>query len=333
MPRTINCIECGIVLNVPDQAMGKRLKCPKCGTRFALTAGAEGSPNSTCLLATAKNPSPRSESDARNSSAECLPTAPGDLRDTFDLPMLDDARPGSGSGSGLVAAGVPASSSQKNADALALFDDGPKAKRRPTGAEARSKARRCTTCGGVVPAGMSICGKCGLDLESGSRVSLDDDLGPPPPPPAPAMPIPIGVIGGVSFLASLIFAIATLSLWLRGTDGYQYFVPVCLFGIFAAVQFLRRKSSKLLLMALTFGLAIDIVALIAMPIYHANAEAGPVVRSTPLIDPDQADIVIPSVVERLDTQSLSLGIGLIVVYAAVSVYLISPPVKRYFRQV
>jgi hypothetical protein len=52
-----------------------------------------------------------------------------------------------------------------------------------------------------------------------------------------------------------------------------------------------------------------------------------------LVDPDQADIVIPSVVDRLDTQSLSLGIGLIVVYAAVSVYLISPPVKRYFRQV
>jgi hypothetical protein len=326
MPRAINCIECGIVLNVPDRAAGKRLKCPKCGTRFALTAGAEGSPDSTCLLSSTKNSSQPAEPDPRLSNVDGLPTAPGDLRGNFDLPLMNDGPAASGKGT------RTASASKHNADALALFDDSHKPKRRVTGAEARSQARRCPTCGGVVPAGMSICNKCGLDLESGTRVSLDDDLGPPPAPPEPGMPIPVGVIGGVCFLGSLIFAILTLSLWLRGTDGFQYFVPVCLFGIFASVQFLRRKSLKLLLMALTFGLAIDVIALIAMPIYYANAEAGPIVRSSPVLDPDQADIVIPSVVERLDTQSLGIGIALIVVYAAVSVYLISPPVKRYFRQ-
>jgi hypothetical protein len=218
---------------------------------------------------------------------------------------------------------------------LALFDDDAKpAKRRinANAAEARSKSRRCPTCGTVVPVGMSICSRCGLDLESGSRVSLDDDLGPPPPPPPPSMPIPVGVIGGVSFLASVIFSIATVSLWLRGADGFQYFVPVSLFGVFAAVQFLRRKSVKLLLVALTFGLAIDILALIAMPIINANVEVNAVKRDVYQDDLDQADIAIPSVVDRLDTQSLSLGIGLIGLYAGVAVYLLSPQVRRYFRQ-
>jgi hypothetical protein len=54
-------------------------------------------------------------------------------------------------------------------------------------------------------------------------------------------------------------------------------------------------------------------------------------RSEPVDDFDQADVVIPSVVDRLDTQSLTLGIGLIVVYAGVAVYLLSPQVRRYFR--
>jgi hypothetical protein len=83
-------------------------------------------------------------------------------------------------------------------------------------------------------------------------------------------------------------------------------------------------------MALTFGLAIDIVALIAMPIFYANSETGPVQR-TVIVDPDEVDITIPSVVDRLDTQSLSLGITLIILYSGVTVFLLSPPVRRHFR--
>ena len=84
-------------------------------------------------------------------------------------------------------------------------------------------------------------------------------------------------------------------------------------------------------MALTFGLMIDIVALIAMPIVRANTETRPVQRTTPTNDPDQADVIIPSVVDRLDTQKLSVGLSLILAYAGVSVYLLSPQVRRYFR--
>src|SRR4051795_2010122 len=42
MPRTIQCNHCGVVLNVPDGAEGRRLKCPKCGVKFAIGSGGVG---------------------------------------------------------------------------------------------------------------------------------------------------------------------------------------------------------------------------------------------------------------------------------------------------
>jgi Zn finger protein HypA/HybF involved in hydrogenase expression len=328
MPRTTQCTQCGVVLTVPDHAIGKRLKCPKCGSKFAVSPGAEGSPDSTFLPPGTAPPSSQEVISARSSSAEAMPTAAGDLRDTFDLPLMREEAGGSGMGVGT----STVTGKKQTADALALFNDQPKKeKRRLPPAEERSKPRRCPTCGGVVPAGMSICSKCGLDLESGSRVSLEDDFAPPPAPPEPTWPLPVAIIGGICFLASLIFTIATLSLWLRGGDGFQYFVPLCLFAVFASVQFLRRKSLKLLLIALTFGLAIDIVAMIAMPIFDANARTNAIQRTGPIDHPEQVDIAIPSVVDQLDTQKLSLGITLILVYTGVTIYLVSPPVRRYFR--
>ena len=101
--------------------------------------------------------------------------------------------------------------------------------------------------------------------------------------------------------------------------------------MFASVQFLRQKTVKLLLIALTFGLAIDVVALIAMPIYRANMDTAASVQTLAPLDANSADLVIPSVVEKLDTQSLTLGISLIVVYAGAAIYLLSPPVLRHFR--
>ena len=35
MRRTIQCPQCGVVLNLPEDAEGKRLKCPKCANKFA----------------------------------------------------------------------------------------------------------------------------------------------------------------------------------------------------------------------------------------------------------------------------------------------------------
>jgi len=361
MPQTIQCQVCGIVLNVPDQAIGKRLKCPKCGTKFSLSPSAEGSPASTFLLPSTRPPSseevsrrPASSAEAlpvmhngkrppssaealpvypkdrgvggrADSSADAMPVASGDLRDRFAVPLQDDLPPAS------EARPKPGGTTKPVADVEALFKEDPKPSRRRNAAEARASARRCPTCGGVVPVGMSLCSKCGLDLESGMRVALDDTLDPTPVPSGPTMPLPIGIIGGVCFLGSVIFTIATLSLWAKGYEGYQYFVPLCAFAVFASVQFVRRKTAKLLLIALTFGVMIDFVALVAMPIVHANTDARPIQRTGEDFDPDQADVIIPSVAERIDTQKLSLGIGLILAYAGVSVYLLSPQARRYFR--
>jgi hypothetical protein len=331
MPSTTQCNQCGIVLNVPDQALGRRLKCPRCGTRFG--AGPAGSAESSILLESAGASSSQLKIDSRPpSSAEALPVVSGDLRDVYGAPRLNEV----GAGAQAATKSAPAarkqgSASKPVADARSLFDDVPRqSTRRQSAAEARSKSRRCPTCGAVVPAGMSLCSTCGLDLETGSRVSLEDDLA-PPPPRRPALPLTVSIMGAICLLGSTILSIATASLWIRGFAGFQYFVPICLFGVFASVQFLRQKSVKPLLMALTFGVAIDIVALIAMPIYRANVDTAESARTVTPADPEKADLVIPSVAEKLDTQTLTLGISLIAVYAGAAVYLLSPAVKRHFR--
>jgi len=214
---------------------------------------------------------------------------------------------------------------------MALFQDNPRATRRVSAAEARSKARRCSSCGGVVPMGMSLCSTCGFDQETKTRAALDDDLAPPPQPRGPLPPLPVYIIGGIALLGSLVFTVASFALWRRGHNGYQYFLPICGFAVYAAVQFLRLRSIRPLLIALSFGLAIDVVSLIAMPIYHANSETKVVERSVPSEVPDLAQVSISSVADRLDTRSLSIGIGLVLAYAAVSIYLLSPQLRRHFR--
>src|SRR5205085_9509864 len=126
----------------------------------------------------------------------------------------------------------------------------------------------------------------------------------------PSLPIPIAVLGGLSLAASLILAVFALVEWKRGADGFQYFVPVAGFGAYAAVQFLRRKSVKLLLVALTLGATIDLIGLIAMPIVKAQTDT-PIVQRTPGDNPDDEDVLIPSVAERLDTNKMTSGLILL----------------------
>jgi len=334
MPSTTQCNECGIVLNVPDHALGKRLKCPHCGNRFG--TGATGSAESSILLQSLGPSSSQVDTRLRPaSSAEALPIVSGEVREVYGPPLLDEVGPGTKpAAKSAPAATKPVSASKPVADAQGLFNDGPtKSARRPSAAEARSKARRCPTCGGVVPVGMSLCPTCGLDLETGTRISLADDLV-PPAPSKPPLPLAVSILGGICLLGSVILTIATASLWVRGLEGFEgfvIFVPICLFGVFASVQFLRQKTVKLLLVALTIGVAIDIVALIAMPIYDANVKTAEAVRTVAPVDPDKADLVIPSVVDHLDTHRLTIGISLIAVYAGVAIFLLSPLVRRHFR--
>jgi hypothetical protein len=178
---------------------------------------------------------------------------------------------------------------------------------------------------------MSLCQTCGLDLDTGARVDLMDDLAPPPPPPAYGPPLPIAIIGGLCTALSVALAVAALVFSVRGQAGTIYFVPVAAFGAFAAIQFLRGKSVKLLLAALTLGALIDVAALIALPVYNANAETTVEKRTDVGDDPDAADEAIRPVAERLDTNSISIGITVLCLYAVLSVYLLSPQVNRYFK--
>src|SRR5260370_40857102 len=92
MPRTIKCTNCGVALNLPEQAQGRRLKCPKCGTKF-LAEDAQPQPISPPPVRPDPSASSTVTLDRSTSSGELplLPTAPGNLRETFDLPLVTDA--------------------------------------------------------------------------------------------------------------------------------------------------------------------------------------------------------------------------------------------------
>jgi hypothetical protein len=256
------------------------------------------------------------------------PRAEGDLRETFDLPLV--------AGNREVEQGQVASSPH-TADAAGLFaDDGP-ARRRISSAQARTKARRCVHCGGVVPKGMSICGTCGTDQETGMRVGLEDDFAPPPPRPAFGPPIHVATIGGLCIAAGLILlAMAVVSSFrvvstLEHT-GWLCLAVIAIFGIYAAVQFIQGKTAKLLIAALSIGVVVDVMTLIALPIVQANFEdLDKIVSISRPEDPEDSNMRIKPLEDRIDASRIATGIGLILVYALLSLYLLSPPVKRYVK--
>ena len=334
MPRTILCQKCGIVLNLPDSVRaGKRMKCPKCAHRFAVSEKDASSESTTVGVIDAASLSSR-DFGKRPPSHDNLPIPqPGrDLRDLFELPL--------GTGASIEQSAV---SGEKPgiSDAEALFHEDPAVRRRkPKGAEARARARRCAGCGGVVPAGMSICVSCGLDQETGVRAGLDDDLAPPPPPPSTGPPLHIAITGFLAGLTGVILLILSLIQSVRGEPGVSQYGWLCLalvsgFGIFGAVQFFVGKSVKYLMLALTLGVFVDIASLIALPIIQANfADRETVVtrvaKKDQLESLEDEDIVIKSVAERIDQQKLTTGLTVVFLYAVLSIYLMSPPVKRYF---
>jgi hypothetical protein len=228
-------------------------------------------------------------------------------------------------------------------DAEALFEDAPVRKKKLKGAEARAQARRCVGCGGVVPAGMPICATCGVDQETGMRVGLEDDLTlPPPPPPSTGLPLHIAITGFLCGLASVILLILALIMSVREEPGVTQYGWLCLvlvsaLGIHGAIQFFIGRSVKYLMLALTLGVLVDLMSLIALPIIQANfADREAVVTRVAKKDNpdslDAEDVEIKPIAERLDQQKITLGLSVILVYALLSIYLMSPAVKRYFAK-
>jgi hypothetical protein len=323
-----------VVLTLPDGAEERRLKCPKCGTRFRSVAGGMGRPESSG--AQSRPASAPTITLKTGQDEPGVPTAEHDLRETFapDLlfgegqekkPAAKPSQPASGGAAGDIA------------DAAALFaGDEPKPGRRGPTAEARSKPRRCPSCSSVVPAGMSLCNRCGLDLDSGRRTVLDEILEPAPPPPAPAgPPLPIAVLGGVVLIASLALGLLALVESMRpgaSQGGFLSLAAIGFFGVYAAVQFLRLRSARLILIALMLGAVINVIALIALPIYRANS--APPTQATPgaitLDDEDRPKF--ENVASRLDVAKLKWGIAILVAEAGAMIYLLSPSVKRLFEK-
>ena len=222
------------------------------------------------------------------------------------------------------------------ADVAGLFEDRP-AKRRPTAAEARSQARRCVTCGAGVPKGMSICTTCGTDQETGMRVGLADDLAPPPPPPPSGPPVHVSISGGLCITGSLILLVLAVIQSTKAVSSLELFSWLALglvsgFAIYAAVQFIRGKSAKQLIVALTLGVIVDVLGLVALPLMQPfMAEPDSIVSQIVPKDEDEVNQVIRPWEERIDLKRIMIGIGLILVYAAFSLYLISPPVKKFIH--
>jgi hypothetical protein len=178
---------------------------------------------------------------------------------------------------------------------------------------------------------------CGFDQETGQRVGLDDDLVPPPPPPPPGPPLHVSIVGGLCGVGALVLLVIALIESVRQSGGWEYYGWWCLalvsgFGCYATVQFIRGKSVKLLMFALSLGVIVDLMAMVAMPLIEANfLEADQVVIREKTDDLDASGIQIKPLEDRLNAHRITVGIGLTLLYAGLSLYLMSPPVKRYLH--
>ena len=289
MARTTRCDHCGVVLRVPEHVAGKQLQCPRCGSRFSDGLDA---PQVTTRI------------DKVSSGRD----------EAFDLPLLTESGP------------HKVSAAREAGSALALFEEERPARRRPVGAGARARARRCPKCGGFVPVGMSLCATCGLDLDSGRFVApvdrADELLSDRRPMSRRGMPIGVGIVGGLAAAGSLVLIVVALVRWLGGLPGAGFLAPLGAFGVHAAIRFLRGRSIKTLMLALTLGAMLDLAVLIAMPIVAANVETA-VVEVEPTVE------VIQPITERIDAGRIGLGIGGLVLYAATSFYLLSPAARHH----
>ncbi len=326
MPRIIQCKSCGAALNLPDHvAAGKRLRCPKCALRFVVTVSDASSESRLAGPLDADSMLTGYDIERPKTPPDDLPllTSDRDLRETFDLPLVS-GRDAERSNAAAPSAG----------DAASLFEDRSGPRRRVTAADVRARARRCSHCGGVVPQGMSICTSCGVDQETGLRVGLEDDLAPPPPPPPQGPPIHVAVVGGLLGVGALISLILALMNSTQGGESWQSYgwlglAIVSGFGIYACVQFIRLKSAKLLLAALTLAVVVDLLSLVAMPVFMAYmAPAEQIIAPNESDNPDVAGITVKGAADLLDTSKLTYGLTFVALYAVLSLYLMSPAVKK-----
>jgi hypothetical protein len=259
-----------------------------------------------------------------------LPSSPASLRETFEIPLMGEDLP-------LLADDLPRSpkASKAPADALALFQDDPAPKRKPKGAEARAKARRCPSCGGVVGVGMSLCNTCGLDLDTGQRVAplevFEDAI--PAMPRSETPPLGVLFVGSMAALVNVLLTVICLIQWAKGEGiGFLCLLIIWIFGVYASVQFLRRKAIRPLFLALGLAAGVGVVYLIALPIWDANVVHEVAINPEVAPPPEDPDALpVENLAEKLNISKIMWGVAAMLAYAAISLYLNTPAVKRQFH--
>ncbi len=159
MTRSIHCLHCGVSLNLPPQAEGHRVRCPKCGGRFHVEPMEHApKPASSPGASAVRSADSTFELDPKPSSIELpvMPVSSGDLRDTFNIPMMTEADI------------APASSKAKAAhpardvaDAAALFDEKPAPRKKKTGAEGVPRPAAVRPAAGWSPRGCQSARRAG----------------------------------------------------------------------------------------------------------------------------------------------------------------------------
>lgn len=341
---TTQCPHCRLVLTIPPDGLGRRLKCPSClGKFYATSASAEARPpsgggkGSSILEARPASASwPRPED--KRAPGDVPLGAPGSLRETFDLPLLG--------------------SIDQRGDAAALFrdDDEPPRRRRGGGPEGRSHSRTCADCGSLVPAGLSLCGHCGLDQDTGQRVSPSDDLMPEDDivyATARTAPPGLQIVGIAGLLAAGAVAVLAIAAISGGAGplavlGAAVLAALGLFLAFASAKLLQGRSHRPMLAALALTALLNVAGLIILPVVNAGnmptahgptesdflkgIDANPGATPGPTIEtlgPPDAEEVLPSY--EVDTKSLAMGLVILMIEGVVFAYLMSEPVRDYFE--
>jgi hypothetical protein len=166
------------------------------------------------------------------------------------------------------------------------------------------------------------------------RVGLDDDLAPPRPRLSEGPPLHISIIGTFCAATAVILLILAVIQSVNEKSRLEYLCWISLalvsgFGIYAAVEFIRGKSVKLLMLALALGVVVDVMTLIALPLIQANLADDMVDQNATSTEIDDAPVRIKPLEDRLDARRIQAGVGVLLVYAILSLYLMSPPVKKY----
>ena len=168
------------------------------------------------------------------------------------------------------------------------------------------------------------------------RVGLEDDLAPPPPRGPQGPPLHVSIVGGLCGTAAIITMLAGVVKSTHGDSSIEQYAwltlaAVALFVIFGCVQFIRGKSAKTLLFALTVGMGVNVVGLVVVPFIEPFlADQDQMVNEVKPQAPDESNIQLKAHDERINIPKIVLGVGGgILVYAFLSVYLTSNPVKKY----